>query len=246
MQIEQSEIDKPRVEPSAPEQQPLERLKQEWLKCHTSASYFVSTYIHIYNATERRWLIFALWPRQVDTLEALVDASKLVILKARQLGISWLCLAYALWLMVFRAPATVLLFSLREAEAKELLTRIKGMYWRLPRWMQAKRVTQDSGTVFELSTGSRALAFSTKSGRSYTGTLAIVDEADFIPNLNEFLNGVKPTIDGGGQLFLVSTSDKSSPVSTFKNLFRAAVKGGAGWGVARQDKGRSVCPAGYG
>jgi hypothetical protein len=99
------------------------------------------------------------------------------------------------------------------------------MYGRLPRWMQARRVVRESGTVWVLSNGSRALAFSTKSGRSYTGTLALVDEADFVPDLGAFLNGVKPTIDAGGKLFLVSTSDKRRPVSTFKNLFRAALQG---------------------
>ncbi len=83
------------------------------------------------------------------------------------------------------------------------------------------------------TTDSRALAFSTKGGRSYTGSLAIVDEADFIPDLGQFLNAVKPTVDGGGQLFLISTSDKRRPVSPFKNLFRAATGcapavGGAG------------------
>ena len=137
-----------------------------------------------------------------------------MILKARQLGLSWLALAYALWKLVFGAPATVLLFSLREDEAVELLGRLKGMYRRLQQWQQARSVVQDSRTVFELSTGSRALAFSTRGGRSYTGTLAIVDEADYVPNLDQFLNAVKPTIDGGGQLFLISTSDKRRPVST--------------------------------
>ena len=84
-------------------------------------------------------------------------------------------------------------------------------------------VTHSNETRWILSNGSRALAFSTRSGRSYTGTLALVDEADFVPELSQFLNAVKPTIDGGGQLFLVSTSDKKRPISTFKNLFRAAV-----------------------
>jgi hypothetical protein len=149
----------------------------------------------------------------------------LVILKARQLGLSWLCLAYALWLLIYHAPATILLFSLREAEAVELLQRLRGMYMRLPSWMQARRVLRQNETAWELSNGSRVLAFSTKGGRSYTGTLALVDEADFVPDLGSFLNGVKPTIDAGGKLFLVSTSDKRRPVSTFKNLFRAAAQG---------------------
>ena len=125
-------------------------------------------------------------------------SSKLVVLKARQLGLSWLSLAYALWLLTFHAPATVLLFSLKEDEAVELLNRLKGMYWRLPPHLRARSVVRDAAKTFELSTGSRALAFSTHGGRSYTGTLAIVDEADFVPDLNAFLNAVKPT-DGRGR-----------------------------------------------
>jgi hypothetical protein len=179
----------------------------------------------LYNATERAWLPFHLWPAQATTLRRMADERMLVMLKARQLGISWLCLTYALWLLIYHAPATVLLFSLREAEAVELLERLRGMYARLPRWMQARRVIRESGTVFALSNGSRGLAFSTRSGRSYTATLALVDEADFVPELGTFLNGVKPTIDAGGKLFLVSTSDKRRPVSTFKRLFRAAQQG---------------------
>jgi len=202
-----------------------ERARIEWLKCGESLGYFVVAYVRIYNATDQAWVRFELWPAQRSTLARMVEERMLVVLKARQLGISWLCLAYALWLLVFRAPSTVLLFSLREAEAIELLKRLKGMHERLPTWMQAKSVLRENDTTFELSNGSRALAFSTKGGRSYTGTLALVDEADFVPDLSSFLNGVKPTIDAGGKLFLVSTSDKKRPVSTFKNLFRAALQG---------------------
>lgn len=195
---------------------------EEWIKCTADVNYFALRYGWLYNATEQAWLPFRLWPAQETTLQRMANERMLVVLKARQLGISWLCLVYALWLLIFAAPATVLLFSLREAEAKELLERLRGMYARLPQWMQAKRVLHQSGTVWALSTGSRALAFSTKGGRSYTGTLVLVDEADFVPDLGRFMNGVKPTIDAGGKLFLVSTSDKTQPISTFKNLFRAA------------------------
>ncbi len=207
---------------------PRSQVSVEWLKCAASPAYFTSRYVRIYRASNSgaddlpAWAPFDLWPAQVRTLRRMARASRLVVLKARQLGLSWLALAYALWLMTFRSPAIVLLFSLKEAEAVELLGRLKGMYVRLPYWLRARVTVQDSGTRFELSTGSRALAFSTKGGRSYTGSLAIVDEADFIPDLGQFLNAVKPTVDGGGQLFLISTSDKRRPVSPFKNLFRAA------------------------
>ncbi len=202
-----------------------QQIKLEWLKCHADVRYFVLHYGWLYNATAQAWLPFRLWPAQAETLRRMAEERLLVMLKARQLGISWLCLAYALWLLIYHAPATVLLFSLREAEAVELLERLRQMYARLPHWLQARRVLRQSGTVVQLSNGSRALAFSTKAGRSYTATLALVDEADFVPDLGQFLNGVKPTIDAGGKLFLVSTSDKRRPISTFKNLFRAASQG---------------------
>lgn len=208
------------------------KIRTEWLKCAASPAYFTTNYVQIHRVSTGAaggaareaggWALFKLWPAQIRTLECMTHASRLVVLKARQLGLSWLALSYALWLMDFQAPSTVLLFSLKEAEAVELLERLRGMYRRLPLWLQARGAVQDSGTRFELSTGSRALAFSTRGGRSYSGTLAIVDEADFIPDLAQFLNAVKPTVDGGGQLFMISTSDKRRPLSPFKNLFRAA------------------------
>ena len=216
------------IPPTPLQQQPALtplQVQLEWLKCHADVRYFAMRYGWLYNATEEAWLPFQLWPSQSSTLQRMADERMLVVLKARQLGISWLCLVYALWILIYHAPATILLFSLREAEAVELLERLRGMYARLPPWMQARRLLRQSGTVWALSNGSRALAFSTKGGRSYTGTLAVVDEADFVPDLGRFLNGVKPTIDAGGKLFLVSTSDKRRPVSTFKNLFRAAQQG---------------------
>jgi hypothetical protein len=148
-----------------------------------------------------------------------------VILKARQLGLSWLVLAYALWLMLFHPAVTVLLFSKRDDEAVELLDfRLKGMHDRLPTWLQADSYTNGKHQWL-MANGSRAMAFPTTGGRSYTATLAIVDEADFVPDLAELMNAVKPTIDAGGKMVLLSTSDKSQPQSLFKKIYQAAVKG---------------------
>ncbi len=199
--------------------------RREWMKCAADVVYFTVRYAWLYNATAQAWLPFRLWPAQAQVLRRLQRERLVVVLKARQLGLSWLCMAYALWLLLAQAPATVLLFSQRETEAADLLGRLRGMYDRLPRWLQARGTLRSAATEWTLSNGSRALAFSTHGGRSYTATLAIVDEADHVPDLGRFLNAVKPTIDAGGQLILVSTSDKRQPRSPFKNLFRAAQAG---------------------
>lgn len=201
------------------------RQAQEEL-CRRDPCYFLREFGHVYDATSSAWLPFRLWPAQEATL-ATVQASRLVIcLKARQLGKTWLLLGYALWTILFRPGSTILLFSLRDDEAVELLDRLKGMYRRLPDWLRVdKREPLGNDHEWQLTNGSRALAFPTTGGRSYTATLAIVDEADYIPDLDRLLDAVKPTVDAGGQLVLLSTVDKGQPESLFKAIYRAAKAG---------------------
>ena len=74
----------------------------QWLTYSLDPAAFVRDCVFIYDATGQDWIRFELWPAQAETLAAMAGSRKLVILKARQLGISWLCLSYALWLMVFQ------------------------------------------------------------------------------------------------------------------------------------------------
>lgn len=210
--------------------QEAKRARIEWLKCSQSPAYFIDQYCQIYNASLRAWIPFVLWPAQIGTLQTIVENRLLIILKARQLGLSWLVLCYILWFMLFRPAATSLIFSKRDEEAIELLDfRLKGTYQRLPEWMKARTVTLDAKHDWHLSNGSMSKAFPTTGGRSYTGSVALVDEADFVQDLDMLLNAVKPTIDAGGQMLLISTVDKSQPESAFKRIYRAAVEGNTEW-----------------
>jgi hypothetical protein len=175
------------------------------------------------------WMPFKPWPAQLDVAQRLQDNRLVVVLKARQLGLTWLCLAFGLWHLTLHPVATVLLFSRRDDEACDLLFRLRQMYSRLPPWLRAEGIATDNDHEFALSTGSRCLAFPTTAGDSYTGTLAIVDEADLIPDLDALMRGVKPTIDGGGRMVLVSRADKRTPESQFKKLYRSAAAGDTEW-----------------
>ena len=195
--------------------------KIEWLKCLYSPGYF-ARYVSIYNATVRKWIPFELWPAQQEALAEIATHRYIVMLKARQLGMSWLTLTYALWMMLFHPAPNIMLMSKRDDESIELLTRLIQMYEYLPDWMKVRAVVQSSAHDFVLSNGSKAKAFPTSGGRSYTGTMVILDEADFMPDLNKVLNAIRPTIDAGGQLVMISTVDKEKPISPFKEIFRAA------------------------
>ena len=153
------------------------QIKVEWIKCHRDVCYFTETYVQIFNAHSKAgasgrgaatgaWIPFRLWPAQRQVLQDFVVNPYIIVLKARQLGMSWLTLSYALWLMLFYPAANIMLMSKRDDESIELLSnRLIEMHARLPEWLQAKRVLQESAHDFVLSNGSRAKAFPTSGGR---------------------------------------------------------------------------------
>jgi len=204
-----------------------QQMKVEHAKCALSSAYFIDTYCSIQDPRPGvlDWLPFKLWDAQFEVLDVFTANDLVIVLKARQLGLTWVAVGYALWMLLFWPGSIILLFSKRDKEAIKLLERISQMHERLPPFLQSTVVT-DNDHEFELSIGSKAEAFPTTpgSGRSETATLAIVDEADFTPDLAALLRGVKPTVDAGGQLILISTSNKDKPMSEFKRIWRDAIK----------------------
>ena len=129
--------------------------------------------------------------------------------------------------MIFRPGSTVLLFSRRDEEATALLDRLKEMTVRLPGWLKpAITISNDHELNFGLL-GSKAQAFPTTkhSARSYTATLVIIDEADFIQWIKQLITAVKPTIDAGGKMVLLSTANKDAPDSEYKRIWSDAFEG---------------------
>jgi hypothetical protein len=214
----------------------LEDIQREL--CFRDTAYFIRNFCQIYSTTVEgeagNWIKFELWNEQIEVIEIIQNNQKVIILKARQVGLTWLVLAYALWTMIFQPIATILVYSARDTEAIYLLSddRLRGMYYRLPAFLRVRKdeygdwiplhIVDDDKHLFSLSNASNVRAFPTSAGDSYTATLAIVDEADNSNDLNKLLQRVKPTIDAGGKLVLLSRSYKDRPESSFKKIYRAA------------------------
>ena len=94
---------------------------REWARCEASPIYFIREYCWILNVNEDGWVPFELWPAQAWSLAQMHRNRQVVILKARQLGFTWLTLCYSLWLMLFRSTAAVGIFSRIENDAQEHL-----------------------------------------------------------------------------------------------------------------------------
>ena len=202
----------------------------EFLKCEASAAYFIYNYVRIYDSISRDWIPFQMWPIQYNTLQEILNNRLLAILKARQLGFTWLMLGYILWMMTFKPIQTIMLYSRREDEAKYLLTRrLKEMYKHLPSYLRVAVEGGDSTREWRFANGSMAYAFPTTAGDSYTATVVLVDEADLIPDLETLMRSVKPTIDAGGQMILLSRSNKDQPGSLFKSYYKTGKSGKSDW-----------------
>lgn len=185
--------------------------------------FFVNTYCSVLDAVSGAWMPFRVWPAQRDLLRTIRGNQFTAALKARQLGFTWLCLGFALHELLSKAT-TALLFSRTDLDAKELMGRLTGMLARLPPEIRPAIISESRHEV-RLSNGGRALSFPTTGGRSYTAGFALVDEADHVPDLQSLLDAVKPTVDAGGRLVLLSTPDKSRPQSLFKRIYYGARNG---------------------
>jgi hypothetical protein len=153
---------------------------------------------------------FHLWDAQRDLLSVILSQSLLLILKARQLGISWLVCAYAVWLCLYRPSRLVLFFSIGQGEANEMMRRATAIYWRLSPELRASlpKPIKDNTEELRFDNGSaiQSLPSRKSAGSSYTASLIVLDEFAKNENAEALYTAVKPTIDGGGRMIVLSTA----------------------------------------
>lgn len=179
---------------------------------------------------------FALWPAQVEALDVIRTDSKVWVLKARRLGLTWLALHYAYWLAAFAEDGTdgrILVFCKHKADASKLLDRVKSIHSRLPPFLRPA-TGKDSATTFSLP--DRRVELVTLAGteaaaRQETASLVILDEYAFTRNgsARGVWTAVQPTIEGGGQLIGISTGNgRTGDGETFATVWDEAIAGRSG------------------
>jgi len=167
-------------------------------------------------------LPFELWPEQARVLAEMQAHPLLVILKARQLGISWLACAYVLWLCTQHPGKTVLLFSQGQLEANELIDRIRFMQGEYRGEQPLAALTTDNTVELEWANGSnvKSLPATRRAGRSFSASLVIFDEFAFMLFGAQLYGAAKPTIDDGGRLWIISSAD--GPGSAYHQFWQQA------------------------
>ena len=180
-------------------------IKQEFIKCAKDPVYFMKKYYWIQHPQRGR-IQFNLYQFQEKVLHLFQTKEYLVINKSRQLGISTLSSAYALWLMLFQKDKNILVIATKQETAKNMVTKIRFAYDQLPTWLKIKAV-EDNRLSLRLANGSqvKAVAASSDAGRSEAVSLLLLDEAAFIDNIDTIFTAAQQTLATGGQCFAIST-----------------------------------------
>jgi hypothetical protein len=200
----------------------MEQIKGDFTEAMADFIVFCDKWVFIEDKANHTALKLTLWPAQREIIGQLSSEQLLVLLKTRQVGLTWLSAALVLWLGIKNLLHLTVIISASEDHAIEFLNRVYFILDRLPAWMVP---TISSRTKQQLDFKSNNLISSIKSmptiemgAESKTPNLLIIDEAHTIRNVASIYNASYPGIEQAkGRVIIIANS----------------VKGGAGWGFVR-------------
>jgi hypothetical protein len=190
--------------------------RRERLEVERSHIYFVLSYGSLQDEEGSAPDPFLAWPEQVNVLRELHEYLRILILKARQLGLTWVALHYGVWLMGFNPEtprARILALSKQGEDAAKLVKRSRKIMALLPPYLHISEAqeTRRSNSQFKLvGRGSmESLPGTPEAARSETATLVILDEAAFYRNQNfsPTWTAVQPTVGRRGKAIVISTGN---------------------------------------
>lgn len=192
-------------------------------RCEKDVVYFFETFVKIKDSIKCQAISWGAWQYLIDLLHIFEEENEIVILKARQLGISWLVAGYALWTVLFKENALVLMFSKGERESWELVDKCKFIYNNLPSYLKIDLTNERrDGLAFTNSSAIKALPSTQNAGVGETATLVIRDELAFHPYAEENFFAVGPTVDAGGKMIDLSTRNINTSDDHFINRYTKA------------------------
>jgi hypothetical protein len=166
------------------------------------------------------------WFWQADIVDWWADPKegKYLILKARQLGITWLAMAMEVWYLLYRPGSRCVAYSYSEDEAKKLVARAWLMLNSLPdslrngvevlspqraeepsEWIKVKHTLSDGSTVIS---SIQALPATKKAGHGETVTFAVMDEVARQDYARQIYTAINPAVSRGlAKLVMISTAN---------------------------------------
>ena len=202
--------------------------KKEFEYCKDNIEYFMENYVYIEDPDNKENILqlFKLWDKQREVLESIKNNRLNIILKARQLGVTWLTLAYSLHCLLFDKGQLIIALSKTEEDAKELIRRLHTMLKQLGMFIKEDTKENESWQGLKYSTTAlsieihhkekssmfKAFSSSKSAGRSFTANMLILDEWAFQQFAQEIWLSAYPTINRptGGKVIGLSTIERGT------------------------------------
>ena len=171
------------------------------------------------------------WYWQRGVLDQWISHSLNLVLKARQIGITWLGAGYALWKILTMPGTRVLVVSINEDEAVKVVNRFFDMFNSLPEHLRfeakVSKPTRDARptTLIELTfpdgriSSVVGLPSTRRAGHGETATLVLLDEYARHEYTRDSWKAMFPTADNGGQILVISTANGVSNEQTGEGNF---------------------------
>jgi hypothetical protein len=141
--------------------------------------------------------------------EMIVKEPLLAIVKHRRMMVTWTCCAIAVWKALMREGRFIALVSKKEEDSDDLVRRCKFVLENIPatafpvRPRLEYKYTQLS--LPEINSVIKGVAQGPDQLRQYTCSWIVGDEIAFWPQARQTFTAMRPTIEGGGQITLLST-----------------------------------------
>lgn len=216
----------------------------EFLRCQDDPKYFINTYGYMMgkelDGTATGRIPFKTFRYQDDSIDLFLSEDAVIILKARQLGLSWTVAAYALWLAMFHKYQRILIISINETESQVFLEKVKFIFDNLPDWLKPSifkrnettlwfgvKKSYDSDECGGLNSRIDSIPTSKNAGSSRSLNLLIIDEAAKVEYMSLIWKSAQPALSAtGGKAILVSTMTTEPTGEFFEQV----------WNEAEEDK----------
>ena len=193
----------------------------EFAYCREDVVYFANTYCVIEDKDSPEVIVpFKGWEAQNETLRDFATYRLNLILKARQMGITWIALYFCTHDLIFNLGHTVVALSKTEEDAKELVRRVGVILTNMPALLRGGGITWSMTATSIRITGQdghlvstfKAFPASPSAGRSFTGNILLIDEWAFQEFAEEIWTSAYPTINRptGGKVIGLSTIQKGT------------------------------------
>src|SRR5574343_341490 len=197
-------------------------------KCKKDILYFANKYI--FAKTKIGIEKITMRDYQNRVLKDFQEKNAIIYLASRQSGKSITTAIFLTWYACFHMDKNILLVSKKLTSSKDLLKKLKKIYYHLPFFMKPGIIDIQTTSIFDNGCVINIDTTTGFSGRGDTIDILYLDEYAFIPNhiADEFYQSIYPTISANYpycKIIITSTPNPSGGQNHFRELFFGTKEG---------------------